>query len=112
MYANQMVNTSLTLMDIAPKWAGRFAQLPISRWSWKSLQWALEMSAAEICVVGEAHGNSASYIQNCNKCETFGSIYQSAFISHSSERLNKTTNNFLTHWNEKHSHITIQRLQE
>lgn len=112
MAANLMAPTSLTLMDIAPKWAERFSQLPIPKWSWKSLQWALEITAAEICVVGEAHGNSASYIQKCQKCEIFGSSYQSALISRSSEKLNKTTNNFLKHWNDHHSHITIQRLQK
>jgi len=83
--------SSLTLTDIAPKWANRFKQLPVSILSLKGLQWALELTAADRCLVGEAHGFSASYLQTCNVCEVIGSNFQTNFIIRSYENLKKNT---------------------
>jgi len=47
--------SSLNLTDIAPKWADRFKQLPVPKLSLKGIQWALELTAAEGCIVGEAY---------------------------------------------------------
>ncbi len=98
--------SSLILTDIAPKWANRFNQLPVPILSLKGLQWALELTAAERCLVGEAHGFSASYLQTCKVCEMICSNFQINFIMHSYENLKKNTEKFVKHWNEKHAHIT------
>ncbi len=86
---------SLTLVDIAPKWADRFKQLPIPKLSLKGLQWGLELTAAERCLVGEAYGYSASYLQTCNVCEIIGSNFQTNFIMGFYENLKKMQKNLL-----------------
>ncbi len=98
--------SSLTLTDIAPKWANRFKQLPIPKLSLKGLQWALESTAAEGCIVGEAYGFSSSYLKTCEVCERIGSNFQTNFIIRSFENLKKNTEKFVEHWNEKHAHVT------
>ena len=100
-------SSSLTLTDIAPKWADRFNQLPVPILSLKGLQWAFELTAAERCLVGEAHGFSASYLQTCKVCEMICSNFQTNFIMRSYENLQKNTEKFVKHWNEKHAHITL-----
>ena len=94
---------SLTILDIAPKWGERFRQLPIPKLSWKCLQWGLEITAAEMCIVGEAYGYSASYLQTCKECEMIGNNFQTNLITRSYENLNKNTKKFIKHWNEKHT---------
>ena len=98
--------SSLNLTDIAPKWADRFKQLPVSKLSLKGIQWALELTAAEGCIVGEAYGFSASYLKTCKVCEMFCSNFQTNFIIRSYENLKKNTEKFVEHWNEKHTHVT------
>ena len=100
--------SSLTLTDIAPKWANRFKQLPVPKLSWKGLQWALELTAVDRCLVGEAHGFSDSYLQTCKTCEMFCSNFQTNFIIRSYKNLKKNTEKFVKHWNEKHTHITSE----
>lgn len=99
-------NTSLTLTDIAPKWADRFNQLPVPILSLKGIQWGLELTAAEGCLVGEAYGFSSSYLQTCKTCEMIGSNFQTTFITRSYENLKKNKEKFVKHWNEKHRLIT------
>ena len=98
--------SSLTLTDIAPKWANRFKQLPVPKLSWKGLQWALELTAVDRCLVGEAHGFSDSYLQTCKDCEMISSNFQINFIMRSYENLKKNMEKFVKHWNEKHVHNT------
>ncbi len=98
--------SSLTLTDIAPKWANRFKQLPVPKLSLKGVQWALELTAADRCLVGEAHGFSASYLKTCEVCEMIGSNFQTNFIIRSFENLKKNTEKFVEHWNENHANVT------
>ena len=98
--------SSLNLTDIAPKWADRFKQLPVSKLSLKGIQWALELTAAEGCIVGEAYGFSASYLKTCEVCQRIGRNFQINFIIRSFENLKKNTEKFVEHWNEKHTHVT------
>ena len=98
--------SSLTLTDIAPKWANRFKQLPVPKLSWKGLQWAFELTAVDRCLVGEAHGFSDSYLQTCKACEMISSNFQINFIMRSYKNLKKNMETFVKHWNEKHAHIT------
>ncbi len=98
--------SSLTLTDIAPKWANRFKQLPVPKLSWKGLQWTLELTDVDRCLVGEAHGFSSSYLQTCNVCEMISSNFQINFIMRSYKNLKKNMEKFVKHWNEKHAHIT------
>ncbi len=106
-FDNTSNSSSLTLTDIAPKWANRFKQLPVPILSLKGLQWAFELTAAERCLVGEAHGFSASYLQTCKVCEVICSNFQTNFIMRSYENLQKNTEKFVKHRNEKHAHITL-----
>ena len=69
------LSSLLTLSDIAPKWASRFEQLPIPKLSLKRLQWGLELTAAEACLVGEAYEYYACYLQNCTVYGIIGSNF-------------------------------------
>ncbi len=99
--------SSLNLTDIAPKWADRFKQLPVPKLSLKGIQWALELTAAEGCIVGEAYGFSSSYLKTCEVCQRIGRNFQTNFIIRSFENLKKNTEKFVEHWNEKHAHVTV-----
>lgn len=96
----------LSLTDIAPKWADRLKQLPVPKLSLKGIQWSLELTAAEGCIVGEAYGFSSSYLKTCEVCERIGNNFQTNFIIRSFENLKKNTEKFVEHWNEKHAHVT------
>ena len=98
--------SSLTLTDIAPKWADRFKQLPVPKLSLKGVQWALELTAADRCLVGEAHGFSSSYLKTCEVCERICSNFQINFIIRSFDNLKKNTEKFVEHWNENHADVT------
>jgi len=98
----------LTLEDISPVWASRFRELPLSLFSLKNIVWSFQILSAELCVVGEAYGHSASYVDECEKCIEIGHEFVASFIAHSYNRLEETKKVFVEHWNEQHSEITAK----
>lgn len=105
-------NSSLSLEDIAPKWAERLRQMPILSLSLRGISLALKLTDAERCVVGEAHGFSDCYLKNCEKCEIIGSNFQTSFITRSFVKLQKNIESFVKHWNEEHAEFTLKKKQK
>jgi hypothetical protein len=95
---------TVTLGDIAPKWAKRLEQektlpFPLSfRW----FKWYFELDIPSKCVVGEAHGFSSSYEKGCKVCNNLGWQFGYSFLMRSRSGLERDVQNLLQHWNEKH----------
>lgn len=98
----------LTLEDIAPIWASRFRELPLPLYSLKNLVWSFQILSAELCVVGEAHGHSASYVNECERCVEIGHEFVVSFITHSYSSLEEIKRSFVEHWNEQHYETTVK----
>lgn len=103
--------TSLTLKEIAPKWARRFEELPLPATSVKRISWGIQILFARTCVAGEAYG-SDNYIEQCEKCRELGYGFVTSFIGGSLDKLKKNEQLFVLHWNQEHSQITgLQKLK-
>ncbi len=99
------IKRSLTLREVAPKWAKRLEQekkLPIPL-SLKWFKWYFELDMPSRCVVGEAHGFRSSYENECEECNNLGWRFGHSFLVRSKSDLEKDVQNFLVHWNEKHT---------
>ena len=93
----------LTLDTISPIWAKRLEEsklLPIL--SLRRLRLYLELKDTSKCVVGEAHDFSSSYVYSCKPCSKIGWKFMFYFMIHSYSKLERTKNEFVTHWSEKH----------
>lgn len=101
---------SLTIKEIAPKWARRIEELPLPATSIKRIWWGTHILFARTCVVGEAHG-SDDYVSQCETCRVIGSEFVTTFITGSFRDLKKNEQRFVEHWNEKHRMITRSRKQ-
>src|ERR671933_2284264 len=104
-YVNDNVqNQELLRLDtISPLWAKRLGEselLPIL--SFRRLRLYLELKDTSKCVVGEAYGFSSSYISSCKRCSKIGCKFMFYFMIHSYSKLERTKNEFVTHWSEKH----------
>ena len=101
---NEMQDQELLTLDtIAPIWAKRLEEselLPIL--SFRRLRLYLELKDTSKCVVGEAYGFSSSYISSCKRCSKIGCKFMFYFMIHSYSKLERTKNEFVTHWSEKH----------
>lgn len=107
----QASSTSLTLKEIAPKWADRFKELPLPATSVKRITWGIQILFARTCVVGEAYG-SDDYIEHCKKCRELGYGFVTSFICGSVDKLKKNEQFFVNHWNQEHSQVTkVQMLK-
>ncbi|NAL78069.1 hypothetical protein [Nitrososphaera sp. AFS] len=99
------VRRCLALKDVAPKWAKRLEQekkLPFPL-SLKWFRWYFELDMPSKCVVGEAYGFNSSYEKECEECNTLGWRFGHSFLVRSRSELETDVQNFLMHWNEKHS---------
>jgi hypothetical protein len=99
------VRRCLALKDVAPKWAKRLEQekkLPFPL-SLKWFRWYFELDMPSKCVVGEAYGFNSSYEEECEECNTLGWRFGHSFLVRSRSELDTDVQNFLMHWNEKHS---------
>jgi hypothetical protein len=96
---------TITLGDIAPKWAKRLDQkslpFPLS-FIW--FKWYFELDIPSKCVVGEAHGFSSSYEKECRECNSLGWQCGSSFLMRSKSGLERDVHQFLQHWNQTHVH--------
>jgi hypothetical protein len=101
---NEMQDQELLIFDtIAPIWAKRLEEsklLPIL--SLRRLRLYLELRDTSKCVVGEAYGFSSSYISSCKRCSKIGWKFMFYFMIHSYSKLERTKNEFVKHWGEKH----------
>jgi hypothetical protein len=101
---NEMQDQKLLIFDtIAPIWAKRLEEsklLPIL--SLRRLRLYLELRDTSKCVVGEAYGFSSSYISSCKRCSKIGWKFMFYFMIHSYSKLERTKNEFVKHWGEKH----------
>jgi hypothetical protein len=101
---NEMQDQELLIFDtIAPIWAKRLEEsklLPIL--SLRRLRLYLELRDTSKCVVGEAYGFSSSYISSCKRCSKVGWKFMFYFMIHSYSKLERTKNEFVKHWGEKH----------
>jgi hypothetical protein len=96
---------SLTLYSISPLWTKRLEEsklLPIL--SLRRLRLYLELKDTSKCVVGEAHGFSSSYVFDCERCSKIAWKFMFYFMIHSYSKLERTKNEFVKHWGEKHYH--------
>jgi hypothetical protein len=93
----------LTLDYISPTWAKKLEEsklLPLL--SLERLQMYLELRDTSKCVVGEAHSFSSSYEYSCKRCSKIGWKFMFYFMIHSYSKLERTKNEFVKHWSEKH----------
>ena len=67
------------------------------------------MILAETCIVGEAYGHTAPYIENCSTCRGMGYEFVTSFVTHSHRRFQKNLDAFVGHWNESHAYITLRK---
>lgn len=101
--ANPLI--TITLDDIAPRWAKRLKdekKLPFPL-SIKWFKWYFELDIPRRCIVGEAYGFNSSYEKECQECNRLGWQFGHSFLVHSRSELDRDVQNFLQHWNEKHS---------
>ena len=100
------VDRPLTLKEISPKWFerlyGKRERLPFPLTPvW--FKWYFELDSPAKCVIGEAHGYSSSYEQTCKECDRLGWSFGKSFFLRSHARLENDVNQFVLHWNTKHS---------
>ena len=103
------VKELLTLADIAPLWDKRLKELPASRWSLRWLRWYSDIVSPENCIVGEAFGRSASYLESCKECKAFSNRFPSYFKERSYGELDRDVQRFVQHWNEKHADMASKQ---
>src|ERR1041385_6477557 len=93
----------LTLYNISTTWAKKLEEskvLPIL--SLERLRLYLELKDTSKCVVGEASGFSSSYVYSCRPCSKISWKFMFYFMIHSYSKLERTKNEFVKHWGEKH----------
>jgi hypothetical protein len=95
----------LTLDVISPIWARRLEESKLlPALSLERLRLYLELKDTTKCVVGEAYGFSSLYISNCKRCSKISWKFMFYFMIHSYSKLERTKNEFVKHWSEKHYH--------
>jgi hypothetical protein len=94
----------LTLEDISPVWASRLKKEnlpPFISSTW--LQWCSELRKTSKCVVGKAYGYSSRYVYGCDDCNKIGCKFLYYFTLNWHGKLESNKQNFIRHWNEKHT---------
>jgi hypothetical protein len=93
----------LALDAISPIWAKKLEESELfAPLSLRRLRLYLELKDSSKCVVGEAYGFSSSYVYSCNTCSKIGWKFMFYFMVHSYSKLERTKNEFVKHWGEKH----------
>lgn len=94
------------LHEIAPKWANKIMGLrqegfpfPLSL-AWWRLYFTLDTPSK--CVVGEAHGFSSHYENECVECDRLGWEFGHSFLMRSIRKFDDNVEEFVIHWNDKH----------
>ena len=54
------------------------------------------------CIIGEAHGYSSKYENECNICDSIGWEFGHFFLMRSRKDFMANVEKFVAHWNEKH----------
>ena len=106
---SQSRGPNLTIKEIAPRWPGRIKDMPLPLFSLKGPRWGLQMIFAETCIVGEAYGHSAPYIENCAICRDIGYEFVTSFMTRSHGRFQRNLDAFVDHCNERHAYITLRK---
>jgi hypothetical protein len=103
----KVVLKSLNLVEITPNWANKVKALaevgfpfPFSLQWWK---WYFKLDSPSRCIVGEAHGYTSNYENECKTCDRLGWEFGHSFLIRSKEEFEGNIEEFVTHWNEKHS---------
>jgi hypothetical protein len=104
---NEMQDQELLTFDtISPTWAKRLEEsklLPLL--SLERLRLYLELRDTSKCVVGEAYSFSSSYVYDCKRCSKIAWKFMFYFMIHSYSKLERTKNEFVAHWSEKHHYV-------
>jgi len=104
---NEMQDQELLTFDtISPTWAKRLEEsklLPLL--SLERLRLYLELRDTSKCVVGEAYSFSSSYVYDCKRCSKIAWKFMFYFMIHSYSKLERTKNEFVVHWSEKHHYV-------
>jgi hypothetical protein len=97
------VEILLTLDTISPTWTRKLEESKLfPPLSLRRLRLYLELKDSSKCVVGEAYGFSSSYEFSCKCCSRIGWKFMFYFMIHSYSKLQRTKNEFVKHWGEKH----------
>ncbi|HEY7226537.1 MAG TPA: hypothetical protein VH481_00225 [Nitrososphaeraceae archaeon] len=95
------------IVEITPNWANKIKALaevgfpfPLSLQWWK---WYFELDSPSKCIVGEAHGYTSQYERECKTCDRIGWEFGHSFLIRSKKEFEDNVEEFVTHWNEKHS---------
>jgi hypothetical protein len=102
----EIKSKSLTVDEIVPKWANKISAVwqmgfpfPLSlRW-WS---WYFSLDSPAKCIIGEAHGYSSQYENECNICDSIGWEFGHFFLMRSRKDFMANVEKFVAHWNEKH----------
>jgi hypothetical protein len=102
----EIKSKSLTFDEIVPKWANKINAVwqtgfpfPLSlRW-WS---WYFSLDSPAKCIIGEAHGYSSHYENECNICDSIGWEFGHFFLMRSRKDFMANVEKFVAHWNEKH----------
>ena len=71
----------------------------------------MQMLFAETCIVGEAYGYSAPYIESCATCREIGYEFVASYAHHSQGRFQRNLDMFVEHWNASHALVTVSKRQ-
>ena len=97
-----MVELFMTFDKIAPQWSDRLRNFPPSLLSAHNISWGLQIVLANTCVIGEAHGYSGDYIEECVQCRQLGHEFVRSYFARSLGRMQATIGLFTSHWNARH----------
>jgi hypothetical protein len=102
----EIKSKSLTIDEIVPKWAAKISTIweegfPIPL----SLQWwrcYFSLDSPAKCIIGEAHGYSSHYENECSICDSIGWDFGHSFLMRSNNDFMANVEKFVDHWNEIH----------
>ncbi|AFU57920.1 hypothetical protein Ngar_c09780 [Candidatus Nitrososphaera gargensis Ga9.2] len=105
-------NSMISFEQIAPRWSKRLQHFPPPLFSANNISWGLQIAFADTCVVGEAHGFSGEYVQECSECRQIGFELVSSYFTRSAERMHRNIELFTLHWNKCHYHHLLDNTKK
>ncbi len=102
----EIKSKSLTIDEIVPKWAAKISTIweegfpiPLSLQWWR---WYFSLDSPAKCIIGEAHGYSSHYENECSICDSIGWDFGHSFLIRSKNDFMANVEKFVAHWNQIH----------
>lgn len=96
------IDHSTLFEQIAPRWSKRLKHFPPRLISADNISWGLQIIFADTCVVGEAHGYTGDYLDECPECSEIGHEFVRSYFARSLYRMKANIELFASHWNACH----------